>query len=213
MSYDVTIAYFIPAHEVKNLDNLCDLLSNEQGDKISRGEATRQAIKYFADHLPIEIEAMPRAAYKRGPLFPKKIPFQLPPELLEKVDKWTEDYSASRNQVIRHALMDYAKTKGLEWETAKPTVAVDPEWEKIIIDAETASLLAGVTAAVIHKYANMDKYKVFESDEIYFGKTKRYFSLADIVRFYEIPYDEVEELLKLGIERYKSKRYSEIRKF
>lgn len=213
MTRDVTIHYYLPTHEIEYLDKLCNRLKEEQNIKISRAEATRQALLYFSDHLPAEIDAAPRAAYKRGTSSSSKVPFQLPPEMLDTVEKWAENYSSSRNQIIRQAVIDFANSKGIEWPAAAPSnVKVEPEWERIEIDTEIAVLLSGMTKVVIHKYANLGKYRVIETDEIRYGNVKRNFTLADIVRFYEIPYEEVVRFVKEGEEAYKRRRYSEVRK-
>jgi len=212
-SRDVSISYFLPTNEVKNIDDLCTLLKTELSiKKVSRAEATRQSISYFADH-PTEItHVMPRARYKTGASSQTKIPIQLPPDMLDKVEKWVEEHSVSRNQVIRQTLINFAESKGLKWEFSKKDIKIKPEWEGICIDSEIASLLAGVKRWVINKHANEGDYSYTETDEVWGRNVKREFLLTDIVYYYEIPEEEVDFLVKEGIDEYRHKRYLEIRK-
>lgn len=208
MITNVPISFSLPSKEIHSLDLLCNKLEQESKlKKVSRAEATRQALEFFANH-PVEVEPLSRAISKTTTVSPYRIPIQLSPDMLKLVETWAKEFKVSRPQVIRRALINFADHKGIKWGIANQTI-IRTEWQDIKIDATTAALLARITKTVIHKYANMGKYASYETGEFYGRYRKRLFNLADIAGFYQIPEDRITYFLQVGKEIFKKSEQPE----
>lgn len=188
--------YSLPANEEKLVDDLAAILAKETGvKKVSRAEATRQALIHFEKN-PTEVNIVPRSWYRYADAFLAKIPMQMPLEMDNKVEGWAEQHSCYRSQVIRQALINFAATKGLSWTAGTEETVIKPEWNEIKINAQAAAELAGVTRTVINRHATNKDYPYEETDEIYGGKNKkRLFKVSDIVSYYNVSEHEVNEFI------------------
>lgn len=182
-------ACYLSEEEDQLLERLQKELRVETSESHTKSIVLRKAVINFLEN-PTEVDLPPRAAYRRDVTSLKRIPFSLEESLLTRLDEMAEDYSSSRNQIVRHSLKQYAHAK-IKASTVHEEDSTWPEaWEEVTISAIEAARLAGTTRAIINRNGNLERYPFIEVE----GKgplPKKLYKLTDIARHYKLSKDEV----------------------
>jgi len=199
-------ACYLTDEEIELLESLQDCAKSETGKRWSKARVLEQSLLHFSEY-PTEVDLPPRAEYRRDVRSLTRIPFTLENELFDQLKVWVDEHSASQNQIVRHALKQYAQSKKIT--TKRQTEETWPEiWKNLKISAVEAADLAKTDRATINLNGNLGKYTFFEI-EGRGPRPKKLYNMIDIIKHYRVTRRDVEDYLSKN-EQINNKTTSEI---